>query len=88
MVSGPADLESGREMAGHVIDEGVRRRIESSDALIAFFTRVTPTENGRFKPANWVVQEYTHAAARGLFVLQVREPMWNLPANWRETASG
>jgi hypothetical protein len=69
------NVESGRDMAGQPIDEGARRKIEGCDGLVAFLTRVTPIEgsSGRFKTSDWVIQEYTHAAARGLLVLQVRE---------------
>jgi len=68
-------IESGREMAGQVIDEGIKKKIDASDGLIAFMTRITPIgeTGGRFKASDWVIQEYTHAAARGMLVLEVRE---------------
>jgi len=67
-------VESGREMAGQTIDEGIRKKIEGCDGLVAFMTRVTLIEGtNRFKASDWVMQEYTHAAARGLLVLEVRE---------------
>jgi hypothetical protein len=68
-------IESGKEMAGQAIDEGIKKKIDACDGLIAFMTRVTPIAgaSGRFKASDWVIQEYTHAAARGMLVLEVRE---------------
>jgi hypothetical protein len=68
------EVETGRELAGQPIDEGVKRKIERCDGLVAFLTRITPIEgSGRFKASDWVVQEFTHAATLGMLLLEVRE---------------
>jgi hypothetical protein len=68
------EIESGKELAGQSIDEAIKRKIDSCDGLVAFFTKITPIAGSDlFKPSDWVAQEYTYAEARGILLLEVRE---------------
>jgi hypothetical protein len=68
------DVVTGRELAGQPIDEGVKRTIGHCDGLVAFFTRVSTIEgSNKFRASDWVIQEYTFAEARRMFVLEMRE---------------
>jgi len=62
-------VETGRELAGQQIDEGVKGKIQDCDGLVAFFTM---TDLGH-KPSDWVIQEDTYADSLGMRVLEVRE---------------
>ncbi|MDQ2946018.1 MAG: hypothetical protein M3Y27_08765 [Acidobacteriota bacterium] len=68
------EVETGRELAGQKLDEGVKRKIEGCDGLVAFLSCVTPIAGSDlFKASDWVVQEYTHADTLGKLVVAVRE---------------
>src|SRR5690348_3386044 len=69
------DVESGDELEGQRIDDGVKDKIKFSHALIAFTTRKDKIE-GRdaWKASDWVIQEIDHADSIGMTkVLEFRE---------------
>ena len=68
------EVVTGEEMQGQQLDDGVRQRIETSDALIAFLTRRgEPSAEGVYETHRWVVEELALAIAGGLRVVEVRE---------------
>jgi hypothetical protein len=68
------EVDTGEEMAGEQLSEGVQRRVASSDALIAFRTQRYPEDPQRVALSHrWVDNELTLAIGRGLLVLEVRE---------------
>jgi hypothetical protein len=67
------EVVTGEDMGGEVLSEAVRRRIERSDALIAFVTRRGEPNNGRWETHRWVTDELAHAIGRVRSVLEIRE---------------
>jgi hypothetical protein len=67
-------VEHGKELPGERIDDAIKKRIEGADAVVVFLTRVKPLKPRGFQPSDWVVQELTHADAKGNSrILEVRE---------------
>lgn len=61
-------------MQGERLTEGVQRRIEGSDALIAFCTRRgDPDQSGVYGTHRWVQDELAYALAREVRAVEVRE---------------
>lgn len=68
------EVVTGEDMAGQVISDEVRRRVENADALIAFRTRRgDPDAGGVYRTHRWVEDELTYALGQGLQVVEVRE---------------
>jgi len=69
-----SEVVTGEEMQGQELDDGVRQRIETSDAMIALLTRRgEPSAEGVYETHRWVVEELALAIAGGLRVVEVRE---------------
>jgi hypothetical protein len=69
-------VETGKEVPGERIDQGIKDKINRADAVVVFLTRVEQLPNPQaFKPSDWVVQELTIAANRNPapLILDVRE---------------
>jgi hypothetical protein len=69
------EVESGEELEGQQIDDGVKEKIKLSDAMIAFTTRRDKIEaRDAWKTSDWVIQEMDHADSIGMTkVLEFRE---------------
>jgi hypothetical protein len=64
---------TGEELAGEVITDAVRRKIQSADALIAMATRREEAGAGRWSTHRWVLDELSYALANRKKVVEVRE---------------
>lgn len=53
------ELKTGRRLGGEVPESEIEKRIESSDALIALFTK----REGGWPTSAWVLNEYGHAVS-------------------------
>ena len=67
------EVMNGEEMPGEIITEGVRQRINRSDALIGFVTRLEDIGNGRSTTHRWVTDELASAHGQGKLIVEVRE---------------
>lgn len=67
------EVQTGEDMGGEILTDGVKRRIERADALIAFATRRGDPNNGRWETHRWVTDELAYALAREKPVLEIRE---------------
>ena len=63
----------GKDMHGEVLQDGIRDRIQQSDALIGFCTLREGHEGEAFNTHPWVRDEMAFALGLGLPVLEVRE---------------
>ena len=63
----------GEDMPGQIITDGVRQRIDRSDALIGFVTLLEDPGAGPSATHRWVPDGLATAQARGKCVLEVRE---------------
>lgn len=68
------EVETGEEIYGQTLPEGVKEQIRKCQAIIAFLTR-RPDEGGNLTGSThwWVLQELAIAAERNLLILPVRE---------------
>jgi hypothetical protein len=64
---------SGKEIYGQQLEEGVRQQIKSSEALLAFTTRRSRLENGKYTTHRWVTDEIVTAIDAKIPFLEVRE---------------
>jgi hypothetical protein len=67
------EVVTGEELQGEQITDAVRRKIQGSDALVAFVTRREEIGPGRWTTHRWVTDELAHALALGRPVVEVRE---------------
>jgi hypothetical protein len=67
------EVVTGEELQGDQITDAVRRKIQGSDALVAFVTRRDEISSGRWTTHRWVTDELAHALALGRPVVEVRE---------------
>jgi hypothetical protein len=68
------EVVTGEDMQGQQISDEVQRRVESSDALIAFRTRRgDPDAGGVYRTHRWVEDELVLAIGARLRVAEVRE---------------
>jgi hypothetical protein len=67
------EVVTGEEMQGEQLDDGVKQRIETSDALIGFLTRRGEANAGVYETHRWVVEELALAIAAERRVVEVRE---------------
>jgi hypothetical protein len=63
----------GKNMHGQVLQDGVKDRIEQSDALIGFCTMRSRLKGAEFNSHIWVRDEMVHALARQKPVVEIRE---------------
>jgi hypothetical protein len=68
-------VAKGARLAGGLLTDEVRRRIESSDALVALMTRRDRLgeDAGRWQTHPWVRDEYGHARAQGKRAIALAE---------------
>jgi len=68
------EVVTGEDMQGEEISNEVQRRVENSDALIAFRTRREgPDQAGVYRTHRWVEDELVLAIGQRLRVVEVRE---------------
>ncbi len=68
------DVESGEEMQGEKLSDGVLSRIKASDACIGFLTkRGNPTPEGIYGTHWWVLQELSSAITYDIPIFEIRE---------------
>lgn len=68
------EVETGEEMHGEDLSEGVISRINTSDACIGFLTkRGTPDTNGLYSTHWWVISELTTAIVNKIPIFEIRE---------------
>lgn len=68
-----SQVETGEEVQGEQIPDAVRKKIEHSDALIAFTARREQLASGRWTTHRWVTDELALALQNGLLCVEVRE---------------
>lgn len=67
-------VETGEEMQGEDLAEGVVSRIADSDACIGFLTRRgNPDDQGIYNTHRWVIEELTTALLKKIPVFEIRE---------------
>jgi hypothetical protein len=66
-------VETGEDLVGQPIEQGVAERIDRSHAAIGFLTRRDPTAGGGWTTHRWVTDELARADAKGLLIIEVRE---------------
>lgn len=79
MESFDAEIVSGEELHGLVLADGVKRNINESDALLAFFTPREEKANGKFTTHDWVRDELLYALNTGKEAIPIVESKvdWN-----------
>lgn len=68
-----AEVETGEDAFDGSIPDSVKRKIQYSDALMAFTTRRTTQDNVVWQTHRWVIEELAAAAALGKKTVEVRE---------------
>jgi hypothetical protein len=63
----------GKDLQGEILSEEIKKRIKSSEALIAFATRRDELKDGRWTTHRWVTDELAFASQIGKTVVEVRE---------------
>jgi hypothetical protein len=70
------EVLSGEDVQGQQITDEIRRRIETSDGLIALRTRRgDPDSVGTYRTHRWVEDELAYAIAHNVRVVEVREEL-------------
>jgi hypothetical protein len=67
------EVVTGEQTYGDTIPQTVLRKIQTSDALIAFTTRREQMSNGSWTTHHWVLQEMAAAMTNSRPVVEVRE---------------
>jgi hypothetical protein len=67
------EVVTGEQTYGGAIPQTVLRKIQTSDAVIAFTTQRDPMANGAWTTHHWVLQEMAAAMAHGRPVVEVRD---------------
>lgn len=67
------EVVHGKDMHGQVLQDGVRKRIDQSDALVAFFTLREGQEQADYNSHPWVRDELACAVGKDKPVLLVQE---------------
>jgi hypothetical protein len=67
------EVVTGEQTYGGTIPQAVLRKIQTSDAVIAFTTQRDQMANGDWTTHHWVLQEMAAAMANGRPVVEVRE---------------
>jgi hypothetical protein len=68
------EVETGEDMQGEILSDGVIARIKASDACIGFLTKRAPMKNGHhFSTHNWVIAELANALALNIPFFEIRE---------------
>jgi hypothetical protein len=68
------EVETGEDMHGEILSEGVITRIKASDACIGFLTKRDPMANGQhFTTHSWVISELANAVTLEIPIFEIRE---------------
>jgi hypothetical protein len=68
------NVVTGEQMEGEVLSEGVKERINSSDALLAFATRRGDADGaGLYRTHRWVTDELAFALQANIRAVEIRE---------------
>jgi hypothetical protein len=69
------EIETGEEMQGERLSEGVVERISEADACIGFLTKRgdTPNADGKFPTHRWVIEELNTGLNKGKPIFEIRE---------------
>ena len=69
------EVITGEKLHGDLITEGVKQKIEKSDAFIGFMTRREEINKNKWTTHRWVTDEMAHALSKNLPAVEVRESL-------------
>ena len=67
------DVETGEDMQGENLSDGVISRIKDCDACIGMLTKRDELKNGKFTTHSWVISELANAVTFDIPVFEIRE---------------
>lgn len=67
------EVETGEDMQGEILSDGVISRIRESDACIGFLTKRDKLESGKFTTHSWVISELANALTFKIPLFEIRE---------------
>lgn len=67
------EVQTGENMQGENLSEGVISRIKESDTYIGFLTKREKMGNGNFTTHSWVISELANAVSANIPIFEIRE---------------